>query len=145
MNTFNRTLIAAGMMAVVAPAFAQSMAPTQTSPDAQMQPAPTTGAPTSSTAPATAAPATASGPISDTDVSKFAKAVVAVEAIQKDTTIAAADKQTQMAEKVQATGLDPAKFNQIAQTMQSDTALQAKISAAVQAENGGAAPAQPAQ
>ncbi|UUL82943.1 DUF4168 domain-containing protein [Sphingomonas qomolangmaensis] len=145
MNTFNRTLIAAGMMAVAAPAFAQSMAPTQTAPDAQMQPAPTTGAPTSSTAPTTAAPATSSGPISDTDVSQFAKAVVAVEAVQKDTTIAAADKQTKMAEKVQATGLDPAKFNQIAQTMQSDPALQAKISAAVQAENGGAAPAQPAQ
>lgn len=149
MKTFNRALIAAGMLAIAAPAFAQGMAPqsmtpSQTTPGAPMTGMPDAGAPAPTTS-APAAPTAASGPISDADVSKFAKAVVAVEAIQRDTSVAAADKQTQMAEKVEATGLEPAKFNQIAQTMQSDPALQAKISAAVQAEGGGAAPTAPAQ
>ncbi|WP_052134392.1 DUF4168 domain-containing protein [Sphingomonas sp. 37zxx] len=125
MNIRHFTIVAAGLLTVNSPAFAQAMASGQAAPEAQAQ----------------TAPATSTGPISDADVTRFAKAVVAVEAVQKDTAIAPAEKQAQMAAKVQATGLEPAKFNQIAQTMQSDPALQAKVSAAVLAESSGAAPA----
>jgi hypothetical protein len=84
-------------------------------------------------APPAAAPASPAAPnatFSPGDIQKFAKAAVALNKIQTDTTIAAADKQQRMAAAVQAQGLEPQKFNEIAQAAQTDTALQQQIQAA---------------
>ncbi|MHA3841334.1 DUF4168 domain-containing protein [Sphingomonas aestuarii] len=72
--------------------------------------------------------------VSDAEVDQFATAVVAVDAINKDASIAADAKQTQMASAVTASGLTPERFNSIATQMGSDTALQAKVGAAIQAK-----------
>lgn len=140
MKIITHALAATAILAVSTPALAQSMTPGQTAPGATMGNDPTTAAPqpaTPSTTPA--APQTASGPISDAEVGQFAKAVVALDAIQKDTTTPETEKQAKMAAKVQEHGLEPVKFNQIAQTAQSDPALQAKVQTAIQAEAGSAA------
>jgi hypothetical protein len=89
--------------------------------------------------PAASAPATADS-YTDTDLKAFARAAIAAGKIQQDTTIAATEKQPKMLAAVQAEGLDPAKFNAIAQASQSDPALKAKIQAAATADAG----AQPA-
>jgi hypothetical protein len=81
-------------------------------------------------APAPASPAAPNATFSPGDIQKFAKAAVALNKIQTDTTIAAADKQQRMAAAVQAQGLEPQKFNEIAQAAQTDTALQQQIQAA---------------
>lgn len=135
MKIITHMLAATAMLTVSVPVLAQTM-PTQTAPGAPMGNEPAAATPQSV---APAAPQTASGPISDAEVGKFAKAVVALDAIQKDTTTPAAEKQARMAAKVQEHGLEPAKFNQIAQTAQSDPALQAKVQTAIQAEAGAAA------
>ncbi|GAA0736351.1 DUF4168 domain-containing protein [Sphingomonas japonica] len=137
MKTLTRSLIAAGLVTISAPALAQTTTP---SPNMQQTTPPTTGAPSNAApttaAPTTAAPAVSAASITDAEVTQFAKAVVALDAIQKDTTIPAEQKQTQMAAKVQEQGLEPAKFNAIAQTAQTDTTLQGKVQAAIQAEAG---------
>lgn len=61
------------------------------------------------------------------DIQKFAKAAVEMNKIQADTATPAADKQTKMATAVQKNGLDPVKFNAIAQAAQNDPGLQQKI------------------
>lgn len=85
----------------------------------------TTAAPTTSSAPAT---------VTDAEVQQFASAVVAVDRINKDASIAAAEKQPKMAEAVTASGLTPQRFNSIATAMNNDPALQQKVGAAVQAQ-----------
>ena len=82
---------------------------------------------------------TAQNDFSDQDIQKFAMAMVKLNDIQADATIAAPDKQAQMASAVQQQGLDPQKFNAIAQAAQSDPALQQKI------QSKAAAAQQPAQ
>lgn len=138
MKTFTTALAASAVLAFATPALAQSMSQTQPAPEAAM---PSTTAPQAA-APAPAAPQTASGPITDAEVTSFAKAVVALDPIQKDAALAEPEKQAKMAAKVQESGLEPAKFNQIAQTAQSDPALQTKVQAAIQAQAGAAAPTQ---
>ncbi|TPG18692.1 DUF4168 domain-containing protein [Sphingomonas koreensis] len=88
-------------------------------------PAPTTAAPTA-TAPAAS--------YTDADVNQFATAVIAVQKVQQDSTVAATDKQTKMAAAVQASGLSPAKFNAMAQATQSDPALQQRVQTAATAQ-----------
>jgi hypothetical protein len=58
--------------------------------------------------------------VSDADVAKFAKAVVALQKIE-------AEKQSEMAAAVKQAGLDRATFNAIAQQAGSDPALKGKI------------------
>lgn len=116
MINFRHAALLAGATLIATPAFAQDTA------------AP---APAQEAAPATpAAPA----PVTDDEVKKFAKAALAADKISKDTAIAAPDKQKKMAEAVSTSGLEPTRFNQIAQASQSDTALQAKVQAAIVAE-----------
>lgn len=79
---------------------------------------------------ATAAPAT----VTDAEVKQFAKAALAVDKVNKDAAVPAADKQKKMAEAVAGSGLPPARFNEIAQASQSDPALQLKVQAAITAE-----------
>jgi hypothetical protein len=117
MINFRHAVLLAGATLIATPALAQDAA----------APAP---------APQQAAPATpaAPTPVTDDEVKKFAKAALAADKISKDTAIAAADKQKKMAEAVSTSGLEPTRFNQIAQASQSDTALQAKVQAAIVAE-----------
>jgi len=99
------------------------------------------------TAPAQDAPAAGvtaeaqtSATVSDAEVDQFATAVLAVDTINKDATVAADAKQERMASAVTASGLTPERFNSIATAMNADSALQAKVGAAIQAK----APAAPA-
>ncbi|WP_343520493.1 DUF4168 domain-containing protein [Sphingomonas sp.] len=114
---FRHAVLLAGATLIATPALAQDTA----------APAP---------APQAAAPATpaAPAPVTDDEVKKFAKAALAADKISKDAAIVAADKQKKMAEAVTASGLEPTRFNQIAQASQADTALQAKVQAAIVAE-----------
>ena len=106
------SLLAAAAL-ISAPALAQ------TAPQAKPDPAP---------APA-AAPAAAPATVSDEEVAKFTTAAIAVEKVSKDAAVADADKQTKMAASVQASGLEPARFNTIAQALQTDPALKARVQA----------------
>lgn len=98
------------------------------------------------TAPAPAAPA---GPatVSDAEVAQFVTAALAIDKINKDTTVAATDKNTKMAEAVTTSGLTPARFNEISQAMQADPSLNQRIQKAAAAQQpaapaaGAAAPA----
>jgi hypothetical protein len=90
-----------------------------------------TGAPAGAT-PASAVPSSpsASSSFSDDELQKFASAAIQLNKIQADAGVAATDKQPKMLAAVQASGLDPAKFNAIAQAAQTDSTLQQKIQAA---------------
>lgn len=83
---------------------------------------------------------TAGKSYSDAEVDQFAKAVLAVQNIQQDTTAAPADKQTKMAAAVQAAGLTPEKFNEIASASNADPTLMQRIQAAAgKAQSAGTA------
>ena len=117
---FRHALMLAGATLIATPVLAQDTA------------APAAPAPEASTA----APA----PVTDAEVKQFAKAALAVDKVNKDTTVAATDKQKKMAEAVSGSGLPPARFNEIAQALQADPALQQKGQAGIVAEQQ-AAPA----
>lgn len=68
--------------------------------------------------------------VSDEDVRKFAVAAVALNNVQDDTSVTAADKPSKMVAAVQQSGLDPQKFSAIAEAAQNDPALQKKIQVA---------------
>ncbi|HZV18863.1 MAG TPA: DUF4168 domain-containing protein [Sphingobium sp.] len=75
---------------------------------------------------ATTAPSAAQS-FSDDDLKAFARAAIAASKIQQDTSIADAEKQPKMLAAVQAEGLDPVKFNSIAQASQADPELHKRI------------------
>lgn len=79
------------------------------------------------------APSSAAASVSDADVQKFAVAAVALNGVQADASIAPADKPAKMAAAVQQSGLDPQKFNAIAQAAETDPLLQKKIQVAAAA------------
>ncbi len=81
--------------------------------------------------PAQDAPASPGTTFTPDEVQKFAKAAVELNEIQADTSIAEADKQQRMVAVVQNQGLDPQKFNEIAQASQTDADLQKQIQEAV--------------
>jgi hypothetical protein len=85
---------------------------------------------TAPSTPETTTPAAGSASVSDGDIQKFAVAAVALNGVQADASIAEADKPSKMVAAVQQSGLDPQKFNTIAQAAQSDPALQKKIQVA---------------
>ncbi len=72
--------------------------------------------------------------VTDAELKLFAKAALAVDKVNKDAAVPAADKQKKMAEAVSGSGLPPARFNEIAQASQADPALQQKVQAAIVAE-----------
>lgn len=109
MKHLNLFLAGAAVM-IAGPALAQAPAP-----------APEAAAPA---APAAPAPAT------EAEVGQFTTALVAVNEIQKDAALSAEDKQKAMVAKVQESGLDPLRFNELAQAMQSsDGEFQKKVQA----------------
>lgn len=77
--------------------------------------------------PAPNSPPAAQGSFTQDDIQKFAKSVLEVNKIQADTATPAADKQAKMLAAVQKNGLDPAKFDAIAQAAQSDPDLRKQI------------------
>ena len=77
--------------------------------------------------PAAEAPATAGTSFSDADLKAFARAAIAASKIQQDTTVADTEKQPKMLAAVEAEGLDPVKFNSIAQASQADPNLHKRI------------------
>ncbi|MDE1918531.1 MAG: DUF4168 domain-containing protein [Sphingomonadales bacterium] len=118
-------LTAAVGLACIPAAFAQAADTAQSA---------TSAAAATSAAPAAAASATGA-PYSDEAVQKYAKALVAVNKVQVDTTVAAADKQAKMFAAVQEAGLDAQTFNQMSQAMQADPALAQRIQAATAAQH----------
>lgn len=85
-------------------------------------------------APAPATPAAAPAPVSDAEVTMFAKAAIAVDKITKDTNIPAADKGKALADAVVGSGIQPERFNEIANASGTDAALQQRIQTALAAE-----------
>jgi len=79
-------------------------------------------------------------------VKQFATALVAINDVQKNPALSPTDKQKAMVAKVQEQGMQPQRFNEIAQASQSDTALQGKVQSelAKQQPAAAAAPAAPA-
>lgn len=105
----------------------------------QTSPAPAAPAQEGTTGAGTAATATA---VTDAEVTQFATAALAAAKVRSDASVADADKNAKMVEAISATGLPPARFNEIAQAMQSDTALNKKIQeAAAKQQPAAAAPA----
>ena len=132
---------AAALLTAITPVNAQET----TSPaPATSQPAPSTApADPATTTPAPGAPAAESGSFSDADLKAFARAAIAANKIQQDTAVPATEKQPKMLAAVQAEGLDPVKFNAIAQASQSDPVLKQRVQAAAASEQQSAAPATP--
>ena len=134
----NMMLIPAAAL-LATPAFAQT---TQTSPaPAETQTAPDAAAPATGTSGAgTAAPAT----VSDTEVSQFATAALAIGKIRQDAAVPEADKNAKSVEAITTSGLTATRFNEIAQAMSADQTLNKRIQAAAakQQPAGAAAPAQ---
>jgi hypothetical protein len=125
---FSTALLLSGGAAL--PAFAQETAAPATSAPAQPAAPAQPSAPAQSAAPAQpAAPATTPAPTSFTDAELvgFANAAIEADKIQKDATIAPEAKQQQMLAAVQAQGLEPARYNQIAQATRTDPELVKKI------------------
>lgn len=127
-KTIFKTLIGSAALMGAAPLLAQTTAPAP----APAQPA------------APAASASASS-FTEAEIKQFANAAVEVTKVQSDASIPAADKQPKMLAALQASGLDPAKFNAIGEAAASDPALQQRIQAAASASApAAAAPAAPA-
>lgn len=131
------SMMMAGAALLIAPAaLAQTgtttaPAGTQTAPSAQTAP----GAPAAGTTATTpAAPAASGGAVTEAEVTQFASAALAVEKIRKDTTVAEADKNAKMVEAITSSGLPATRFNEIAQAMQADPALNKRIQTAAAAQ-----------
>ncbi|GGD66233.1 DUF4168 domain-containing protein [Croceicoccus mobilis] len=143
----------AAIAATATPAFAQDAQNTMMDPPAApgaMGSAQEVPAPPSSAAPDAATPATPADPatpaqpsmgaeaaataVTDTELKSFAEAAMAVQKIQADTTVAAADKQAKMAAEVQSSGLTAQRFNEISTKLQTDAALQKRLQVAMAAE-----------
>ncbi|RYD46650.1 MAG: DUF4168 domain-containing protein [Sphingomonadales bacterium] len=95
------------------------------------QTAPATPAPAAPMA-APAAPATPA-PVTDAEVTQFATAAVAAGKIQNDAAIAADAKTPKIVEAITASGLTPERFNEIAQMLPSDAALNKRVTDAAAA------------
>lgn len=136
---FRTSMILSAALICAPAAMAQTA---QTSP-APTEPAPAAPAQEGTTGAGTATTATA---VTDAEINQFATAALAVAKVRQDAAVPEADKNTKMVEAITATGLPAKRFNEIAQAMQSDTALNKKIqdAAAAQQPSAGAAPA-PAQ
>ena len=133
----------------ITPALAQQAAAPAQTPAPATTPAPSTAAP-STAAPSTPAPAatpapgaTAAAPATFTDAELvgFANAAIEADKIQKDVAIAPAEKQTKMLAAVQAQGLEPTRYNEIAQATRADPALVTKIQQLAAASAATKAPA----
>lgn len=132
--TFARPLLMIGAALAFVPAATAQTAPaaggqTMSAPSSQSAPAGSATQAAPSAAPsgaATDAPVS-SATVTDTEVSQFVNAALAVEKINTDTTIPAADKNNRMVQAIEASGLPATRFNAIAQGMQADPMLNKRI------------------
>lgn len=126
MKTIFSSLAIAGTL-MASTAFAQTTTPAGAVP-AQTTPATpdqgTTGAGAAATATAGASTFT------DTEIQQYATAALAVNKINEDTSIPAAEKNPKFVAAITSSGLQPQRFNEISQAMASDTALNQRIQAA---------------
>jgi O6-methylguanine-DNA--protein-cysteine methyltransferase len=106
--------------------------------DTEGAPAPDAAAAAQGVAPA--GEAAAAVDVTDAEVESFAKATVKLQAIDADASLEGDQKQAAMAAAVQEVGLDPVKYNQIAQAVGTDTALRAKVVEAMGKAEGSAGP-----
>lgn len=106
--------------------------------------APVVAQTTAPAAPAPQAEAATPAPITDAEVTMFAKAALASDAVSKDATIPAAEKAARMTQAVTATGLDTARFNEIAKLAQTDAVVREKVQAEIIAVRDGQQAAAPA-
>lgn len=130
--------------AAITPALAQQAAAPAQTPAPATTPAPSTAAPSTAAPAATPAPgATAAAPATFTDAELvgFANAAIEADKIQKDAAVAPAEKQTKMLAAVQAQGLEPTRYNEIAQATRADPALVTKIQQLAAASAATKAPA----
>ena len=86
-----------------------------------------------------------SAEIPDNEVSRFALAALVIEQIAADETIAKDQQQLAMAGAMQKIGMQPQRFNQIAEASQGDRQLQQRIQAAAQQHIAAAGQAQSAE
>ncbi|MXP41406.1 DUF4168 domain-containing protein [Altererythrobacter soli] len=91
--------------------------------------------------PAPAAEAAATVEVTDAEVESFATATVKLQAIEADASLQGDQKQAAMAAAVKESGLEPVKYNQIAQAVGTDTALRAKVVEAMGKAKAAATPA----
>ena len=132
----NSTLIAAAALLAAPAAFAQT---------AQTSPAPATS-PQTEPAPGTSGAGTAAtATVSESEVTQFATAALAVSKIRQDAAVPDAEKNTKSVAAITATGLTAARFNEIAQAMQGDPALNKRIQDAAAKQAPAAGAAAPAQ
>lgn len=129
---FRNSGILLGVALIASPAAFAQDAPTTPSQDAQTSPSTpdaSTSAPATAGTPDAGMAAQGSGTaaVSDAEVTQFASAALAVDKVRKDTSVAEADKNTKMVEAISSSGLQPARFNEIAQAMQADPALNKRI------------------
>ena len=136
----NSMLIPAAALLATPAAFAQTA---QTQTPAQTSPAPAEAPPAA--APGTTGSGTAAtATVSDTEVSQFATAALAIGKIRQDAAVPEADKNAKSVTAITSAGLTAVRFNEIAQAMSADQALNKRIQAAAakQQPAGAAAPAQ---
>jgi len=132
---FSSLAVASTLMASTA--FAQTTTPAQTTP-AQTTPADAAPAQTTPATPdqgttgaGTAGTATAgASTFTDTEIQQYATAALAVNKINADASISAAEKNPKFVAAITASGLQAQRFNEISQAMASDTALNQRIQAA---------------
>ncbi|MBB5984309.1 DUF4168 domain-containing protein [Sphingobium lignivorans] len=79
-------------------------------------------------------PPAATEQYSDADLKAFARAAIEASKIQQDAAVPAEEKQPKMLAAVQAEGLDPVKFNEIAQASQANPTLRQRIQQVASAE-----------
>lgn len=130
--------------AAIMPAMAQQAAAPAQTPAPATTPTPGTAAPaTTPAAPATASGTTAAAPATFTDAELvgFANAAIEADKIQKDAAVPPAEKQTKMLAAVQAQGLEPTRYNEIAQATRTDPSLVTKIQELAAASAATKAPA----
>lgn len=85
-------------------------------------------------APAAPAPAAT---VTDAEVASYASAATKVQTIAADTALDDAAKQEQMAAAVTASGLEPARFNEISTAINNDVELRTKVQTAMAAQAPG--------
>ena len=137
-NTYTRALLCAGTLTFGLAQFAQAQAPQTPSsqpPASQSQPEAAAQQPAAAAAPAKET--VTSADVTDQEIEQFAKSYQDIQKIQKESQ-AAQDEQAKkdannkMAQAVQGHGMKVERFNTIARSLDSDSALKQRIQQKIQ-------------
>lgn len=88
---------------------------------------------------AAAAEAGAAASVSDDELLRFGRAVVRIQEVNADATLADEERQARLAAAVEDAGLEVADFNRLGQVVGADQALQARMIGLLQADQAAAA------